>query len=110
MVNDNSLFRGTTPVMSIVLDLTAAQAAKVSKWYLTLKQGNVSVEWTGTTVSLTTDKVPYIEVTATQAQTLSLSEGPAELQLRLLTSDGEADASDVFDVMIGPVLKDGEIS
>jgi hypothetical protein len=110
-MGDIILTRGTTPIMEPALELTASQAASISKWYLDIRQDDVVKEWHGTGADIVCDNSGvYLHVKATQAETLAFEPGPAEAHIRLVTTDGDADASDMFDVIIGPIIKEGEIT
>ena len=104
MLNDILMTRGTTPTIIIPLYLTAAQIATITQWYLTIEQGSVKKEQNGSSIALH-NNIPYIEVTASQADTLSFAAGPAKCQIRIKGNDGTeyADASDIFDVIIPPL-------
>lgn len=100
--------RGTTPtnVFTLDLDLSAATV------FISYAQANsVVLEKTGTDLTFTSDEHGYyISVTLTQDDTLKLNTGDVMIQIRYVTSDGAADASNIIRTTADRILKDGEIS
>lgn len=79
-----------------------------AKVYVTYKQKNrVIVEKTNKDIAINEDNV---EVALTQADTLKMAvDEPIEVQIRYVTSDREANASNIITMNIGEVLKGGVI-
>jgi len=99
--------RGTTTqhIITPGIDLTSA------KVFLTYVQGNTTVlERTNDDVGLTIT-ADTITNTITQAESFEFTTNQAvKVQLRWVTADGTAGASNVFSVSVDDVLKQGEIS
>jgi len=108
-------FRGSTPTLELVLPLAVGYSDKV---YLTLAQGgrpvveyamNGSASPAGTgTLRRAEEDENVLLLTMTQADTLALAVGDAELQLRLKNSVG-ADTFRPLTGRVGPVRKEGVI-
>lgn len=96
--------RGTTPIYNFAINVDLTEATV----FVTFTQKTVVVEKTGNALVVS----PYnIEVQLTQEDTLSFVAGkPVKVQIRYVTSDGYADASDIYEMDVSDVLKDGEIS
>ena len=96
--------RGSTPthVIRTSIDLTQA------KIYLTYSQnGHTLVEKTNEDLEVTDEG---IVVMLTQEETLRFKAGvETEVQIRYVTSNGTADASNVIKVTVDDVLKNGVI-
>ena len=103
--------RGTTPTITLTVD------KDVSTWtlYATFRSGmhNVTLENDRMTVELepkteTEEAKTLITVTLTQEETLSLGVGNAEVQVRAI-KDGTAIATDIKNIDVGRIIKDGVI-
>lgn len=79
-----------------------------SRVYVTYKQKyRTVVEKTNKDIAINADS---IEVALTQLDTLKMDVGkPIEVQIRYVTSDSEANASNIITMNIGEVLKGGVI-
>lgn len=97
--------RGTTPTHTFTPDIDLTGVAVL---YVTYKQDSRTiVEKNINDVTIAENK---IQVTLTQAETLSFSEArPVEIQIRLKFSDGAAMASNIIRAPADRILKDGEI-
>ena len=101
--------RGTTPYLSITVegrDLTTAHV------FVTIRQREKTLTKDGADVSCTYDSqedTSELHVAYTQADTLGLADGAAELQLRWIYADGTAEESEIASITIGRVLKGGVI-
>lgn len=99
------MIRGTTPTLTFNLPF---ETSVVKSAYITIRSKEVEVEketkdciLNGTTI---TTKL-------TQEDTLKLPESKlAKVQLRILTNDGEALATSVYEIRVGELLKEGVIS
>ena len=102
--------QGSTPRIELLLPFLCPTGAKV---FVTFAQaGRAVLEYgmngspspgiggTGT-LTLDTDDRSMLVVTMSQADTLSLSPGDVELQVRVKTTDG----ADTFEPLIGQVIK-----
>lgn len=98
--------RGTTPTISVDLDFDTDEAQEV--WF-TIKQGKTEITKEKGDIIKTDNG---FEVTLTQSETLELDEnGPACMaQVRILTPEGKAIASNVVYIDVEQILKDGVIS
>lgn len=96
--------RGTTPIYNFAINVDLTQATV----FVTFTQKTVVVEKTGEALTIS----PYnIAVQLTQEDTLSFTAGkPVKCQIRYITADGYADASDIYEMEVTDVLKDGEIA
>ena len=101
------MIRGTTPTLEFTLPFDTSLIAEM---YITITQnGMTAMEKTlsdckcsGTSVSLT----------VTQEDTLKLKQKPrsdGEMQIRVRTIAGEALASNIMDISVGRILKEGVI-
>lgn len=100
------MIRGTTPQLAFNLPFDTSIIKTV---WVTFSQYNKEV-FTIETESLTMDG-PTVSVELTQAQTLQLSQNDSvEIQLRILTTNGDALASNIIKTSVGKILKDGEIA
>lgn len=99
--------RGTTPVYTITID--GVDDLSVYKLYITIRQNAKLVTYT----SEDTDAVQIDGTTLTlalsQADTLTFRQGVADLQVRAVDAEGVAWASDIAEIEINPILKDGVI-
>lgn len=97
--------RGTTPthIFETSIDLTQAQII-----FITYQQGDKTVvEKTIEDITVEPDK---LTVTLTQAETLEFDRHKnVRIQCRAKFEDGTAIASDILDVMVCEILKEGEI-
>lgn len=98
------MYRGTTPtnVFTVDVDLTDAEVL-----YVTYKQGSrVAFEKSKSGVIVEADR---LTVTLSQIETLSLSPGDVDIQIRARFGNGSAIASNVIHTTANAVLKDGVI-
>lgn len=105
------MFRGTSPTVRITLG--AATAARLGTYYITFSQGGkelFSVD--NSQCRMTTDgTISTIEFVLGQDKTLMMEEGlDVDVQMRALTTDGQATASRVESRPVLEVLRDGVIS
>lgn len=98
--------RGTTPV--IKASIKGIELDKVQSLYFTLKQGNTILTKTLDDVTVDADN-NLIEVNLSQEDTLKFADGNVQIQLRAMTKDGQAIASNIKSKPIGTILLDGEI-
>nr|DAU75695.1 MAG TPA: hypothetical protein [Caudoviricetes sp.] len=96
--------RGTTPTIKLKSDIANIELHSA---YLTLKQRGTVIEKTLQDMTIDGE---WISCTLTQQETLSLTAGVLELQLRCLSKGGTAYASQVVEFPVEKILKDGEIS
>lgn len=99
------MYRGTTPTLKFTLPFDTSTLDAV--WVTIAQGGKVIINKTKVDCDL---KGKDISVTLTQAETLALTaENKAEIQLRVLTTDGLALASAIFREDTDRILKDGVI-
>lgn len=103
----NILQRGTTPTHSFTLP-DELKDASISSLYVTYKQND------GTVVEKSVDELSVsdgtVSVDLTQDDTLLFKANKkASVQIRLKLSSGQAFASDMIDLEVRDVLKDGVI-
>lgn len=106
------MIRGTTPTNRFYMDIDLSSA----KVYLTYAQGgNVVFEKTGDDLIFASeavdDETQYImSANLTQEDTLALkSDKQVRIQIRAVFVDGKSVASEIMEVTVGDILKDGEI-
>lgn len=101
------MIRGTTPVLEFTLPF---ETDLLEEAYVTIAQrGTVVIE---KSINECTLKHDMLSVRLPQEETLKLNAQRnlrAEIQLRVLTRDGEALASNIETVDAGRILKDGVI-
>ena len=101
------MYRGTTPTLTFTLPF---EASTLSEYWVTVSQryDNIRIDKDS---SDCTASGSTITVTLTQEETLRLvPDKPAGIQLRVLTSDGDAMASEVFTTMVREVLREEVIA
>lgn len=103
------MIRGTTPHYTLTIegyDLTQMSV------YVTIRHKSYK-ELTLTNDRLTIlyeDDTSSIEFTLTQEETLALNEGVGRVQVRFIDADGDAQATEIASIQIGPILLEGEIT
>lgn len=97
--------RGTTPLIQCIFPFELSSLTEV---FLTIKQrGKVIIE-KGIDEADENDKILTFRLT--QEDTLKLDEKvPAEMQVRAKTNTGTAPASNVVEISVGKILKEGII-
>lgn len=100
------MIRGTTPQLDFGLPF---DTSIIQEAWVTFSQYNKEV-FTLENEALTMEG-SLITVKLTQEQTLSLNQNNIlEIQIRILTTTGDALASNVIKTDVGRILKDGEIA
>ena len=102
------MFRGTTPTLEFEIPF---DTSLIDELFVTITQANVvTVEKDRSQCELSGN---VITVKLTQKDTLIFKNkyfgGAARLQVRIKMLNGEALASDIIDLEIGEILKEGEI-
>lgn len=101
------MFRGTTPTLEFEIPF---DTSLIDELFVTITQANVvTVEKDRSQCELSGN---VITVKLTQKDTLIFKSnfgGAARLQVRIKMLNGEALASDIIDLEIGEILKEGEI-
>lgn len=101
------MFRGTTPMLEI--KITGIEVADLESIYITLKQYKKEV--TKTTEDINIDEISNtLYAPLSQEDTLTLSRGYVYVQMRAVTKDGLAVASDVKMTTMEEILKEGVIT
>lgn len=97
--------RGTTPTLQITV--TGLTDIEVQNLYLTLRQGQTTIEKTESGVTVDGE---VISATLTQEETLSLTaKMDVAMQLRVLSTNNTAYASNIVTVPVEAILKEGVI-
>lgn len=97
--------RGTTPTLQITV--TGLTDIEVQNLYLTLRQGQTTIEKTESGVTIDGE---VISATLTQEETLSLTaKMDVAMQLRVLSTNNTAYASNIITVPVEAILKEGVI-
>ena len=97
--------RGTTPTISITVK--GLSSIQIDKAYLTLKQRGTVVEKTEADMGIDGD---MLQVTLTQEETLKFMTGAEiNVQLRVLSTNNTAYASNIVTVPVEAILKEGVI-
>ena len=93
------MIRGTTPdyILTVNADLTGTTV------YVTFKQLRMSVDIKDPPVTVS-EGTSTIAIRLTQEQTLSLSEGRADIQVKYIASDGTVRATDIQPVTVSRAL------
>lgn len=100
------MIRGTTPQLDFSLPF---EVSNIKKAWVTFSQYNREI-FTLENEALSMDG-SQVSVKLTQEQTLSLSQNNSvEIQLRILTHNDTALASNIMKTDVGRLLKDGEIA
>ena len=98
------MIRGTTPTLTFNLPF---ETSLLKSAYITVKSQNVEIEKTIDDCELTENS---IATTLSQEETLQLPKDyRVKVQLRVLTKDGKALATDVYIVELKTILKEGVI-
>lgn len=105
--------RGTTPTITLNIPF---EASDISVAWITFAQGGSNPATEILTKTLTDDGVTLedgkIIVEFSQEDTLAFAKTglpKVQVQVRILFADGSADASNIVDMAVGPILKDGVI-
>ena len=101
------MYRGTTPTLYLELD-TELDLSNVTEMWVTFKSSTVEITKTLSEVVFDTE-TNTITVVLTQEETLQLYKGDCDVQVRLKTGDDLAYATDIANVEIGRILKEGVI-
>ena len=98
------MIRGTTPTHIFDTDISLVNAEVI---YITYKQGKVILEKTKDDVRVTENQ---LQVDLTQEETLMFDFNRiAHVQIRARFADGKAVASNISQVDIAPIIKEGVI-
>ena len=97
--------RGTTP--TITCKITGADLSG-SNIYITIQQGGTEITILNPTVETTEDGCIMV-ITLTQEQTLRLKKGVADIQIRWVDPNGTALATNVAQITVEKILRDGVI-
>lgn len=103
------MIRGTTPVLRLKIKGAMLNGSSV---YITISQGAYGILMTKTGSDLTIteeDGTSTVEITLSQADTLSLKKGSALIQARWINSEGIACATPIKEFTITDILLNGEI-
>jgi hypothetical protein len=99
--------KGTTPTILLTLDVDTTTLRTI---WVTMRQGTIELDRTGDAVTRLSDNAT-LSVTLTQEETLAFtSGGSVEVQLRALTADGTAVASDIATIPVDRILMGGVIT
>lgn len=105
MISIASITRGTTPTLEFVLPFDASQLKEI---WVSFKQGSYIVIDKAMNELAVDGKI--VTVHLTQHETLVLSQkNTCAIQVRVLTLDDEALASQIITCAVGDILKDGVI-
>lgn len=104
------MYRGTTPTLSIKVNSNLDLEDMKEIWVtikninkeLTLDKGRITIQ--------TTEDETRLIVQLTQKETLDFINGKANLQVRFLTESELAYASNIKEISINAILRDGEIT
>lgn len=99
------MIRGTTPTLEIKID--GINIDELSKIFLTIQQGKTEI--TKENKDIEAGKRNTMSVFLSQEETLRFAKGYIWVQLRAITKDGLAVASNVKGITVEDILKDGEI-
>lgn len=105
------MFRGTTPSLKFEVSKNIDLSLMQEIW-LTIKDydQNITLKLTeGSRLEIDDDE-NTISVELTQAETLGFKAKEVKMQLRFLSNDNKAYASDIYYVTLADIIKDGAIS
>lgn len=98
------MIRGTTPTFSFRLPF---ETSEIKSAFITIRSKRVEVE-KGLDDCTLNGRI--IETKLTQEETLKLpKDNDAKIQLRVLTNDDEALATDIYTIKVSEILKEGVI-
>lgn len=98
--------RGTTPTFTLSLD--GIDFELLNTIYVTFKQDNNVITKSNADITLDAQN-NLINVSLTQAETLSFRQGYVYIQLRAVTKGGNAVATDIVRIDASGILKEGVI-
>ena len=101
------MYRGTTPTIVLELD-TEVSLANLAEMWVTFKTSTVKVTKTLSDVTID-DELKTVVVSLTQEETLKLYNGNCEVQIRFRDAEDNAYSTDIGDVNVGRILKEGVI-
>lgn len=102
-----NMIRGTTPTLEV--KITGIEIAELESVYITLKQYQKEV--TKSTEDITVDEISNtLYIPLSQEDTLTLSRGYVYVQMRAVTKDGLAVASEIVMKTMEEILKEGVIT
>lgn len=101
------MYRGTTPTLVFKLD-TELDLTTLTQVWVTIQNGETQYNYDITMVTIDNED-KTLSVSLTQEDTLAYKKVISLAQIRLLTSDGKALATNVVDINIHNVLKGGVI-
>ena len=107
--------RGTTPTLNISIDYLSTDIARAWISFAQKDMVIINKELTdeGVTIEDVTEKQTthaVIHINFSQEDTLLLTPGLLELQVRALMDDGKAAASAIYKLNVAKILKDGVIT
>lgn len=103
------MYRGTTPTITFKIN-TDLDLNNLAECWVTFKSKIGSREKTFYLTDMIVDPVEKtITIAMSQDETLYFTSGSVLIQIRLRTIDDLAYASDIKEIKINPILKDGEI-
>lgn len=97
--------RGTTPTLEIRIE--GIDINELLQIFLTIQQGKTEITKENKDIEIGEENT--ILVYLTQEETLSFAKGYIWVQLRAITQDGLAVASDIEGIAIEGILKEGKI-
>jgi len=103
------MYRGTTPTISFKIK-TDIDLNDVAECWVTFKAKTGPKEKTFNISDLIIDpENKTITASLSQEETLFFNTGTIDIQIRLRTTDGLAYASDIKEIRMNKILKDGQI-
>ncbi len=101
------MFRGTTPTLLLELNTTVSLANLAELW-VTFKDPTTEINKSLQDVAVD-DEEKTVTVHLSQEDTLRLHNRSCQVQVRFKTREGFAYASDIYDLDVGRILKEGVI-
>ena len=103
------MYKGTTPAISLLIDTDLTLSAMAQIW-VTIKDSSGEIyNWEKSDLTIN-DTQKQLIIDMSQLETLALASGPAEIQVRMLTGDDKALATNISYFNVSDVLKGGVIS
>ena len=93
--------RGTTPTFTLTINNKGFEMSDIKKWYITLKQCYVEITKSNDDITIEDNVIKF---TLKQQETLKFMSGEIDIEIRALTKDNVAIASDIKTITINRIL------
>lgn len=104
------MYRGTNPGISFRITSESFELSNIKEVWITLKTWETEKTFVYSKGEVFVDEISRtIAVTLTQEDTLEFEDGTVEVQMRLLDTSDNAFATQIFEIEMERILKDGVI-